>query len=96
MRIKAAALGITLWRNNSGAWFDPVSRRMIRYGLGNDSPITNKYWKSSDWIGIGPGGQFVAWEEKPPGWVYRGTEHERAQLNFIENVRALGGMADFK
>lgn len=95
IRIIAANQGITLWRNNSGAWFDPKTGRWIRYGLGNHSAETNKHWKSSDWIGIGPGGRLVAWEEKPAGWIFRGTEHERAQKNFLDNVRALGGIADF-
>jgi len=91
----AAAQDITLWRNNSGAWFDPVTGRWVRYGLGNVSAKASRLWKSSDWIGIGPNGKFVAWEEKPGGWVFRGTAHEIAQQNFIENVRALGGLADF-
>lgn len=92
--LAADASGCALWRNNSGAATGPDGRP-VRYGLGNVSAQLCRVWKSSDWIGIGPGGLFLAVEAKSPGWLYRGTPHERAQLAFINNVRRMGGIAGF-
>lgn len=94
LRLTAANLSYSLWRNNSGACTDETGR-LVRYGLGNDSARFNKVWKSSDLIGIGPGGRFVAVEVKAPGWKGPSNERERAQANFLANVQALGGIGIF-
>ena len=92
--VRASEMGGALWRNNSGACFDQTGR-MVRYGLGNVSKKLNDVWKMPDYCGIAPGGQFAGIEWKRPGWVYRATPREVAQLNAILNVRALGGVAGF-
>lgn len=94
VRLEASRLGVTLWRNNVGAYIDERGNH-IRYGLANDSKRVNRGIKSSDLIGIKPGGQFVAREVKRPGWKFSGTERERAQLRFLQLVAALGGDAAF-
>lgn len=104
-RLKQSKRGGRLWRNNVGAYMDERGN-YIRYGLANDTKQMNKQIKSSDGIGIQPVlitqdmvgrviGQFVARECKREGWSYRGTEHERAQLKFLELIIALGGDAKF-
>ena len=67
----------------------------VRFGLGNDSEKLNKVFKSSDLIGIGPGGMFVAVEVKAPGWKKPSNPREVAQANFIGAVQARGGLAGF-
>lgn len=94
IRLEAAEKGILLWRNNSGALQD-AEGRWVRYGLCNDSKQLNERYKSSDLIGVRPGGQFVAREVKAPGWRYTGTPREEAQLRWLEMVRAAGGDAQF-
>ncbi len=105
MRIEASRAGVRLWRNNVGACKDERGR-LIRYGLNNESKDINKVSKSSDLIGIKPVlitqgmvgstvGQFIAREVKAPGWVYRATEREVAQLSFMQFVVANGGNACF-
>jgi len=105
VRLAAAKGGGLLWRNNVGAMQDE-SGRVIRYGLANESKQMNKVIKSSDLVGIMPMmisyemvgqviGRFVAIEMKAPGWSYAGTEHEQAQLKFIELVIAKGGIGRF-
>jgi len=94
VRIARARDGWRLWRNNVGACLD-TRGRAVRYGLANDSAALNARLKSSDLIGVAPGGQFVARECKAPGWVYRGTDREEAQLAFILLVKGLGGDAAF-
>jgi hypothetical protein len=94
LRLEASRHGFTLWRNNSGAARD-VGGRLIRFGLGNESAALWKVWKSSDLVGIGPGGRLLAVECKPPGWRWTGTAHELAQLAFLTNVIQLGGIAGF-
>ena len=93
-RLAAQQSGGILWRNNSGAVVDST-RRMVRFGLCNDSAKINAVLKSSDLIGIGPGGRFVARECKRPGWKYAGTERELAQLAFLTLVESLGGDGRF-
>lgn len=93
VRLEAAAAGVTLWRNNVGAV--QTETGMIRYGIANDTPAMNKRIKSSDLVGIRPGGQFIAREIKASGWRYSGTEREEAQLRFIILVNAMGGDAGF-
>ena len=94
LRLRAAQKGIILWRNNVGVMQDETGR-VVRYGLANDSAQMNKSIKSSDLVGIGDDGRFVAREVKKPGWVYRGTPRERAQLKYLELVTAKGGDAKF-
>jgi hypothetical protein len=74
--------------------FDKTGRP-VRFGLGNDSAKQNKVCKSSDLIGIDNDGKFVSLEIKRPGWVYRGTVEEFAQLNWILFINAMGGRAKF-
>lgn len=102
-RLQAAKHGGRLWRNNSGACQDDTGRQ-IRYGLGNDSPAINKVFKSSDLIGITPVicpcgrryGVFTAEECKAPGWKLRPSDDRgQAQLNFLNLVLSLGGIARF-
>lgn len=94
IRAEAQRLGVYLWRNNSGVLED---RRgvPVRFGLGNDSQRINAVLKSSDLIGIAPGGRFVAIEVKAPGWRGPRTPRERAQAAFIELVRRQGGIGAF-
>ena len=103
--LEASTGGGRLWRNNVGALLDKRDVP-VRYGLCNTSPQMNKLIKSSDLIGIMPVlitesmvgatiGQFTARECKEAAWVYTGTEHEVAQLKFLELVTRLGGNAAF-
>lgn len=95
IRLKAAQNGLSMWRNNSGS-FQNITGQWIRFGLGNDSKKINKVFKSSDLIGIGPYGKFVACEVKKPGWTLQpGDERGQAQYNFITTVNMLGGIAGF-
>jgi len=93
-RLTADGHNAVLWRNNSGATFDQTGR-MIRYGLGNDSAKLSRDYKSSDLVGIGPGGVFMAVECKAPGWKGPKNDRDRAQANFMNHVRAMGGRATF-
>lgn len=93
IRIEGAKIGMWLLRNNSGALTD-VNGRLVRFGLGNDSPATNKRIKSADLIGVWEG-RAVAIECKRPRWHYTGRDREAAQMQFIELWRAHGGLACF-
>ncbi len=93
-RIRAQELGAVLWRNNVGAMKD-VRGIPVRFGLANDSARINEQLKSSDLIGIEAGGRFVSIECKEPGWVWRATDHEIAQLNWLHEVRRYGGLSGF-
>lgn len=105
LRLQASRWGWRLWRNNVGAAHTDTGS-YIRFGLANDSPAMSKRTKSSDLIGIRPIliltehvgmtlGQFVTRECKRPGWKYKGTTREAAQLNFITLINTLGGDAKF-
>ena len=105
VRLEAVKKGMRLWRNNVGALID--SRGVpVRYGLANDSKQLNVVCKSGDLIGwrpilITPAhvgskiAQFVSRECKRPGWMYTGSDHERAQLKWAEMIAADGGDAKF-
>ena len=94
LRVEAAKIGYCLWRNNSGSLPDKTGTP-VRFGLGNDSTKLKKIFSSSDLIGIGPNGKFVAVEVKAPGWKKPRDAHEVAQANFIGAVQARGGLAGF-
>ena len=105
IRLEATRKGLRLWRNNVGAFQTPDGS-YVRFGLANDSPRLNSIFKSSDLIGIRPIritrdmvgmviGQFVAREIKPEGWIYKGTDREKAQKAFIDLIKQLGGDAAF-
>lgn len=105
VRLKSSKQGRRMWRNNVGAVTDEHGRH-IRFGLCNESAAINKTLKSSDLIGITPVtitadmvgqtiGVFTAFEVKKESWKYSGTEREEAQLNYINLVRTLGGIAGF-
>lgn len=94
IRLAAARRGITLWRNNVGAYETPEGQ-WVRYGLNNDSAQANKRMKSADLIGIHrPSGRFVSIEVKRPGWKHSdASERDRAQLAWAVTINALGGVA---
>ena len=101
IRLAAGRAGVPLFRNNSGAMTDQTGR-LIRFGLGNESPALNKVWKSSDLIGILPVvvqpshvgktlGVFLAVETKKPGWhLTPGDKRGQAQAAFLQSVRGFG------
>jgi hypothetical protein len=106
IRLAAGRAGVPLFRNNSGAMTDQTGR-LIRFGLGNESPALNKVWKSSDLIGILPVlvqpshvgqtlGVFLAVETKKPGWrLTPGDKRGQAQAAFLQSVRGFGGVGGF-
>lgn len=94
IRVAASKRGYAMWRNNNGACKDETGRQ-LRFGLGNDSPQLNAKWKSSDLIGIGPAGRFVACEIKHPKWTKLENDRDRAQLAMLNQVIALGGIGFF-
>lgn len=105
VRLEAARKGLKLWRNNVGVLRDERNVP-VRYGLANDSKRLNETVKSGDLIGWRPVvitpahvgsliAQFTSRECKRPEWKYRGDDHERAQLRWIEVVTADGGDAAF-
>ena len=101
VRLAAAQLNVTLWRNNCGGFYDEQGR-FVRYGLGSEAELA-----SSDWIGIRPTlitpemvgsvlGVFTAVEMKAEGWYYHPKDkHENEQKHFIDIVNNNGGMAGF-
>lgn len=104
-RLRAAQLGLDLWRNNSGGFYDE-NGRFVRYGLGSFVPEKDKK-KSSDYIGITPIfitpqmvgsiiGTFTAMEMKEQSWKYNPNDkHSLYQKNFLDIVRKAGGRAGF-
>lgn len=106
VRLEAPYKGVTLWRNNSGAFTNPETGQLVRFGLGNDTKGLNESVKSADLIGwrrllITPAmvgsiiGQFVSRECKRPNWKWTGTERELAQRKWALAVVAGGGDAAF-
>lgn len=71
--------GCVVWRQNTGAYKDPKTGRLIRYGL---------CVGSSDIIGITREGLFLAVEVKKAGGAIR-----KGQPEFIAAVRRAGGRA---
>ena len=105
IRLTTCKQGKRLWRNNRGAAVDEYGN-FVRYGLCNDSKELDKQIKSSDLIGISPHyitaadvgslvGIFTSIECKRPGWKYKGTPREVAQLAWINLVLSMGGVAKF-
>lgn len=95
IREAAAYLGITLFRNNSGALKDQGGR-LVRFGLGQDNAHVRERYRSSDLIGWHePSGRFVSIEVKAPGWTKPACERERGQARWIDAVRRAGGIAGF-
>lgn len=106
VRLEAAQKGVRLWRNNVGALMPKDSKRLVRFGLANDSEQLNDILKSADLIGwrsvrIEPAhvgcvfAQFVSREIKEEGWQYTGQEREPAQKAWADMVNAAGGDAGF-
>lgn len=81
IRAEAGKLSVLLWRNNRGAMEDAAGR-VVRFGLGNDSPQVDRRLKSSDLIGVHTyftdsdfgdpekHGVFLAVETKAEGWTF--------------------------
>lgn len=77
--IALSEAGCLVWRQNTGAYKEPKTGRVIRYGL---------CVGSSDVIGMTPCGKFLAIEVK------NATGRPRPeQTTFINAVRAKGGRA---
>ena len=104
-QLDATKEGCRLWRNNVGMLMNEDGVP-VRYGLCNESSKINKKTKSSDFIGATPVvitqahvgqtlGVFTAIETKKQGWKYSGNDHEKGQLNFLNIVASLGGIAAF-
>lgn len=105
--LEAARLGAWMLRNNSGAWQDPATGRVVRYGLGNVSKKLNDKIKSPDYAGIMPVlitpdmvgqtlGVFVGIEYKETGWhLTPGDAHCQAQAEFHRIARLHGGRSGF-
>lgn len=107
VQIQAMHHGCQLMRNNSGALLDK-DNRPVRFGLGNISKAHNERIKSSDLIGITKVvvtqdmvgktlGVFTAFECKEASWNENKKldKREIAQKNFIDWVKANGGLAGF-
>lgn len=110
VRMEASRKGVVLFRNNVGAGYvsqEPLDGlSFMRWGLANDSKKVNTEVKSADLVGIRPVvitlehvgrtiGQFVSREIKQPGWVYRATDREEAQLEWANLIASRGGDAGF-
>lgn len=106
IRVEAAQHGVWLTRNNVGAYVDPETGRLIRYGLANESKVQNAQVKSADLIGfrkrvilasdVGSTiAQFVSRECKAEGWKFSGTKRETAQAAWRDFINTNGGDAAF-
>lgn len=107
IRIEASNQGHEMLRNNSGAMQDDTGR-VVRFGLGNDSKRINNVFASSDLIGVTSMvvqqkhvgctlGVFTVAEVKDPNWTGPNPNNKRevAQANFINHVKAFGGIGGF-
>lgn len=107
IQIQARHYDCTLMRNNAGACIDNTGR-LVRYGLGNLSKKQTEVFASSDLIGITKItvtpemvgrtlGIFTAVEVKKEAWKpeKKLDKRETAQFNFINWVKAQGGIAFF-
>ncbi len=105
--LEAPKFGVTLWRNNCGAFKDATGR-WIRFGLANVSKKSQALFKSSDRIGfteivITPEmvgkvvAVFTAIEKKKSTWNpdKQLDDHEKAQKNYIDYILLRGGFAGF-
>lgn len=95
---EACRLKMRLLRNNRGQFYTMDKKRIVRAGL--EAP------GSSDLIGITTMvitqemvgaivGVATVVESKEPNWTYKGTEHEKTQKNFIDQVVKRGGIGFF-
>lgn len=99
--------GGLLLRNNSGAWPDPKTGRLVRYGLGNVSKQFNEQFKSPDYVGGRPvlitqehvGHTFCQlWlvEAKEGNWVPgQDAKREESQQRFGDLFLAMGAQFQF-
>lgn len=91
VRLALARAGAVMHRNNSGAYMDPKTGRLIRYGVGQPGGSDLVGWTpvlvTPDMVGQTLA-VFTAVEVKAPSG--RPTEH---QLNFISQVLKAGGLA---
>lgn len=109
VRVRSAAWGSKLFRNNSGVLMNQVGVP-VRFGLGNESAKLNKKLKSSDLIGwtevlITPEmvgkkvAVMTAIEAKPEGFIHREVYNENsreyAQAKFMKLINDAGGIAGF-
>jgi len=83
-----------------------IKQTPIRFGLANDSQKLNEKIKSSDLILAIPRiitpqmvgstiAQFGSVEYKRPGWEFKGTKPELAQLAWAQLIAKIGGYAAF-
>lgn len=90
-RLEASKLGVTLFRNNCGAYREPMTGRLIQYGVGNPGGSDLIGWTplliTPDMVGRTVA-IFTAVEVKTP--TGRATP---AQINFIDAVTRAGGFA---
>ncbi len=102
IRLDFMDTGGRLWRNNVGAFYD--KKRIVRYGLANESKKINSTLKSADLIGIKPIlitdahvgkiiGQFVSREIKNPCVRINKTKRLDAQKNWALLIQLFGGDA---
>lgn len=89
VRSDTSALGIPLWRNNSGAAH--TLSGVVRFGLGNESSRANKNIKSADLIGITRSGKFLSIECKTN--VKKLGAGGLAQIAWMNIICANGGIA---
>lgn len=54
VRLRASQLNARVFRNNSGACMDAETKRLVRFGLGNDGTKAAKSLKFGDYIGYTP------------------------------------------
>lgn len=109
VRLRAAAWGCKVFRNNSGVLMNDVGVP-VRFGLGNESKQVNQNFKSSDLIGWTPvtitpdmvGKQlavFTSIEAKALGFKekenYTLRQREYAQKKWLDLVTNAGGIAGF-